>query len=248
MEVLMRKLPFGLLALLAAAPPAVAQDADRIGTTASASSDVQGRRGAVQRGLKVGDSVYREEEIRTGQAAKAQLLFRDETVFSIGPNSVVVLDKFVFDPDKKTGEMAVKAVTGAFRFVSGSAPKDKYRIETPAGSIGVRGTALTFSITGSTLTLRLDHGSAELCTGGTCVKLTQPGTYVVSTGGTTTTPQKVGDAACGTTTCRDNPTDTPPLVNTFISDVLNQQIQSGRTSLGPDHPPRGHGFFGPPPP
>jgi hypothetical protein len=246
LEVLMLKLAFVGTCLVLAAQSALAQDADRIGTTAAATNEVQGRRNGADRGLKVGDAVFREEEIRTGKGAKAQLLFRDETVFSIGPNSVVVLDKFVYDPDKKTGEVAIKAVTGAFRFVSGAGPKENYRINTPAGSIGVRGTALTFSITDNVLTMKLDSGAAELCAGaGNCVKITQPGTYVVSSGGNTTPPTKVGDTSCGGGTCSQNFTQNEPLVITFISDI--NSLTSSPRDLPPGRTPRGHGFFGPRP-
>lgn len=242
----MWKFALAAACLALAASLAAAQDADRIGTTAFATNEVQGRRAGAERGLKVGDAVFREEEIRTGKGSKAQLLFRDETVFSIGPNSVVVLDKFVYDPNKKSGEMAIKAVTGAFRFVSGSGPKENYRIETPAGNIGVRGTGLSFTIIDNVLTLKLDSGAAELCAGGNCVKITQPGTYIVSSGGNTTPPQKVGDQSCGGDTCRQNFTDNQPLVITFISDVNSSQTFP-RDGSGPSRSPRGHGFFGPRP-
>lgn len=245
----MSKIWLAVIGLALTGQVALAQDADRIGTTAAATNEVQGRRdGAGPRGLKVGDAVYRNEEIKTGRASKAQLLFRDETVFSLGPNSVAVLDKFVYDPDKKTGEVAIKAVTGAFRFVSGSGPKENYRINTPAGSIGVRGTSLTFSITGSQLIMKLDSGAAELCSGSNCVKVTQPGTYVVSSGGNTTPPMKVGDAACGGGTCRQEFSDSSPLVITFISDIVSQETPPQRGDIQPPgHAPRGHGFFGPRP-
>jgi len=222
------------LTLVLVAPSVSAQDAARIGTTASATDDVQGRRGSAQRPIKVGDGVFREEEIRTGKASKAQILFRDETILSIGPNSAVLLDKFVYDPDKKVGQMTIKAVTGAFRFVSGSAPSQNYRIDTPVGTIGVRGTDINFKIEGTVLTLTLAAGTAaELCpTPTSCSRLTQPGTYIVSRGGNTTLPQKVGDAACGGRTCRGNPNDGSPLVQTFISDVKDFAPQQSSTDRG----------------
>src|ERR1051325_4611069 len=234
MEVLMsRKSLLSTLVLVLGASSASAQDAARIGTTATATDDVQGRRGSIQRSIKVGDGVFREEEIRTGNTSKAQLLFRDETVLAIGPNSVVVLDKFVYDPDKKVSQMTVKAVSGAFRFVSGAAPSENYRIDTPAGTIGVRGTDISFKIDGVVLTLTLAAGTAaELCSTPTlCTRLTQPGTYIVSRGGNNTLAKKVGDAACGGGTCRGNPHDTSPLIQTFISDVKDFAPQS---STGPD--------------
>jgi len=144
----------------------------------------------------------------------------------------------VYDPEKKAGEMTLKAVTGAFRFVSGSAPSQNYRINTAAGTIGVRGTDITFKIDGTTLTLTLSAGtSAQLClTPTTCTTLTQPGTYFISRGGNTTLPQKVGDTSCGGRPCRGNPNDTPWLIREFISDVKNLPPlppQTQESSRGP---------------
>src|SRR5678816_2381329 len=98
----------------------------------------------------------------------------------MGPSSELVLDKFVYDPDKKAGAMTIKALSGAFRFVSGSAPSQNYRIDTAVGTIGVRGTDISFKIEGNVLTLTLAAGTAaELCaTPTSCTRLTQVGTYI----------------------------------------------------------------------
>jgi hypothetical protein len=231
----MWKLFLSVLAIGLGAQSASAQDAARIGTTASATDDVQGRRGSIERAIKVGDGVFRDEVIRTGKSAKAQLLFRDETILTMGPSSELVLDKFVYDPDKKAGAMTIKALSGAFRFVSGSAPSQNYRIDTAVGTIGVRGTDISFKIEGNVLTLTLAAGTAaELCaTPTSCTRLTQVGTYIISRGGNTSLPQKVGDAACGGRPCRATPHDAPPLVQTFISDVKNfSSLQSSVADRG----------------
>ena len=49
------------------------------------------------------------------------------------------LDKFVYDPKKGSGSVAVDAAKGAFRFVTGSQKKGNYKVNTPYGTIGMRG-------------------------------------------------------------------------------------------------------------
>src|SRR5690606_6429267 len=49
------------------------------------------------------------------------------------------------------------------RFVTGSAPKDRYRIATPTGTIGVRGAAFDFFVGGGITSVLLYHGAVLFC-------------------------------------------------------------------------------------
>jgi hypothetical protein len=126
-----------LLAFLAPAGGALAQ-AD-IGAAASVVNQVNGERPGNNRRLAVGDRVYQNEVISTAVDARGQVLFRDETSLTVGPDSRITLDRFVFNPGGQSN-VALDAGKGVFRFVSGSLPSNSYNIRTPAGTIGVRGT------------------------------------------------------------------------------------------------------------
>jgi hypothetical protein len=153
------------------AGPVHAQSRD-IGLAAASRNDVIVISGADRRGLKIGDRVFQEQQIRTGADSATQLLFLDETALTVGPNSHLVLDKAVFDPDKKVGEYSVRALTGAFRFVSGSSPSGNYTIKTPAGTIGVRGTWFIVRIDGDTVHILVRHGGVTFCNvGGQCLRV-----------------------------------------------------------------------------
>jgi hypothetical protein len=89
--------------------------------------------------LSGGSNVYSKETVRTGQAGQADLQFHDHSNLSVGPNSSVHLDKFVYDPNKSTGDVAIQATRGSFRFVTGSLGSETYKIKTPYGTLGVRG-------------------------------------------------------------------------------------------------------------
>lgn len=183
---------------------ALAQSNPRIGAAAIIDKEVSGALGDSRRVLKRGDGVFQNETIATGAASKAQLLFNDETALSMGPDSKVVLDKLVYDPDKKAGEVSLRAVSGAFRFVSGSAPKGAYSIKTPAGTIGVRGTIIEFNVVGSVVTLTLFEGATTFCVSvGQCTELNKPGTYIVVTGNQFTATQVLNALGCGGSKCND---------------------------------------------
>jgi hypothetical protein len=67
------------------------------------------------------------------------LRFIDSTNLSVGSSSSVRLDKFVYDPKKGSGRVAIDITKGAFRFVTGAQNKGDYKVKTPTGTIGMRG-------------------------------------------------------------------------------------------------------------
>ncbi len=190
----MRVLPRLILALIVFLVAGLTHDAPgaapSIGTTAIATNRVTGSLGDQLRRLKAGDGVFLDEKIETGVKSKAQLIFKDETVLSIGPKSEVMLTKFVYDPDPNKGKVVVRAVRGAFRFISGSLSKKAYKIETPLATIGIRGTIFDFLLRARSLILWVQQGSVELCLrDGRCTFL-KAGTYAITDGRKLTVSRK----------------------------------------------------------
>jgi ferric-dicitrate binding protein FerR (iron transport regulator) len=120
--------------LVLQASPAFAEG--KIGVAAAVQNQVFGN----AQPLSTGSSVFANERIRTGEASTAQLQFIDETNLAVGPKSEVVLDRFVYDPNRRKGSVVVQTGRGVFRFVSGSQDPTSYQIKTPVATIGVRGT------------------------------------------------------------------------------------------------------------
>jgi len=89
--------------------------------------------------LSSGSNVYSKETVRTGQSGQVDLQFKDNSNLKVGANSSVRLDKFVYDPNKSTSDVAIQATRGTFRFVTGSQGTEAYKIKTPYGILGVRG-------------------------------------------------------------------------------------------------------------
>ena len=125
-----------------------AASADKIGVASATKNDVQGIFGATPRSLAPGSEIFANERVRTGAAATAQLLFLDQTSLSIGPQSEVKLDHFVYNPNSGAGNLALSASKGAFRFVSGAQNPTSYSITTPVATIGVRGTICDLMLAG----------------------------------------------------------------------------------------------------
>ena len=62
----------------------------------------------IGRDLQAGDSVFLNDEVETGRRTQAQVLLKDESVFSISPNSKVVFDEFIYDPLAQTGTLSAQ--------------------------------------------------------------------------------------------------------------------------------------------
>jgi hypothetical protein len=125
-------------ALLLAASLALQSTASN-GQEIGSATSVKPQAEANSRMLSGGSSVYSRDLIHTGDAGVADLRFHDNTNLSVGPKSSVRLDKFVYDPNKSSGGVAIEATRGSFRFVTGSQSKGSYQVKTPYGTLGIRG-------------------------------------------------------------------------------------------------------------
>jgi hypothetical protein len=125
-----------VLAVAFVLQPTAADAQSKIGKANSVKPQADG---SVAGTLSAGSDVHEKETIRTGSAGQANLRFIDSTNLSVGPSSSVRLDKFVYDPNKGSGSVAIEASKGAFRFVTGSQNKGQYKVKTPYGTLGVRG-------------------------------------------------------------------------------------------------------------
>ncbi len=87
--------------------------------------------------------------------------------------SSVVIDKYVFDDTDSVKRLSIKAAKGTFRWVSGNSKILRLSDQTPAGTIGVRGTAFDFYVgpDGTTAVVLLNGAAA--CGPGGCRQLQQ---------------------------------------------------------------------------
>jgi hypothetical protein len=166
----------GLTALMLS-PAALAQNANsRIGTAAGVRNQVTAEQAGAERRLAAGNPVLQNDLISTGVDSVAQLLFADQTTLSVGPRSEVRLDRFVYDPNRSTGDVAVSLTSGALRFVSGQQDPRSYQVRTPVATIGVRGTIVDFLFINGRMFGILDEGRAFFTlANGTVIELDEPG-------------------------------------------------------------------------
>ncbi len=133
-------LPSLLIALLLATPSVGAATPVEIGEVERSVNSVSGAFEEMERMLRQGDRVYHTELIKTGKNSLATLLLDDNTQVSLGADTAVQLDQFIYNPDSTQGAVTLNSARGIFRFLTGLLPSKSYKIKTPVATIGVRGT------------------------------------------------------------------------------------------------------------
>jgi hypothetical protein len=188
---LIRALLLGTTALVLIASPASA----KIGVTSATDGDPLGKPPTeTERVLRIGIDVQADELITTKNNDRAHLVFLDGTSITVGPNAVVKLDKFVYDPNTKKGEMALTASKGVLRLVGGKISKSNaITIATPSSTIGIRGGITILSVSSTRTVSTFVFGNSLTVSGaGATQTITRPGSQVVTNfGGTPGNPTPV---------------------------------------------------------
>jgi len=114
------------------------------------------------RELKTGDKIYLNETIYAGLESGTQILLLDQSTFTVGEDSEVVMDTFVFDPKTNDGKIVASVKQGSLKVISGLISKknpDSLTVKVPEGTLGSRGTEFQTMVSkGKTDTLLIGPG------------------------------------------------------------------------------------------
>lgn len=148
---------------------------DQLGAVAAVRPQATGGFGDARVSLVRGSELREGETIITGLDGEVQVLFSDQTKLVIGRGSSLVIERYLLRSNGTPEKFAVNALAGTFRFITGNGDKKAYAINTPTGSLGVRGTEFDFTVDGAGKTsVVLYEGGVILCPiTGKCVTLTE---------------------------------------------------------------------------
>ncbi len=170
-------LAFVAIQALGATVHAAAPD---VGKTIAVKNEVSLESGDSKQPLTKGVTVHQDEIIVTGADSTAEIELLDQTKLAVGPDARIMLDKFVYDAGAAPASISINLSKGAFRFITGIAPKASYEIKTPTASLGVRGTIFDVFVAenGETAVL-LHEGGVDICnTTHTCQPLDKVGSIL----------------------------------------------------------------------
>jgi hypothetical protein len=91
---------------------------------------------------KVDDPIYLNDVIQTGPDSSVGLIFGDGTSFIASSNARMEINEFIYDPKGSSNSTLFNLTKGTFTFLAGKAAKSgDMKVETPVGTMGIRGTA-----------------------------------------------------------------------------------------------------------
>lgn len=134
--------PFAAIMLVSLAGAGLAAATPRVvGINAVVLNDVRIRSaGTPPRPAVLRQRVALADQVQTGQRSQLQVLLLDKSVFTVGANALLTIDRYVYDPNSGRS-FAASVAKGAFRFMSGRPDRGgDSSVSTPVATIGIRGT------------------------------------------------------------------------------------------------------------
>src|SRR5690606_26234951 len=113
-------------------------------TEASGEATVTHKDGSKEK-ITVGTQIYEGDIVETDAKGAVNIEFADESTFAVSQNARLAIDDFSFNPDDQSGSTGLSILRGVFMFTSGLVGRenpDAVHLETPVGSIGIRGTII----------------------------------------------------------------------------------------------------------
>ena len=132
--------------LLGFASLAVAADAGQVKTS---SGTVYLERGGKRLPASIGTAVLEADRVVTGADGSAGITFTDNSLLSVGPNSVLEIQKYQFDSTTHAGQFDASLKKGTLAVISGKMVKqspESMRVRTPSSIMGVRGTEFVVKV------------------------------------------------------------------------------------------------------
>jgi len=131
-----------VIAVLLAVPCGDAAAQEAIGSVSRLQGEASGILGGTTLPLSANGSVFLNEVLSTGDAARLEITFTDSTRLTLGEKAKLTLGTYVFNPP--AGRRTIRfALVGAIRFVSGKLSKvvaSHVSVTTPVANVGIRGT------------------------------------------------------------------------------------------------------------
>lgn len=122
---------------------------ENIAIAKSVNGDVQVKRENAYMNVVRGSELQSGDIVQTSNNASVGLVFNDGTVLSVGPKSILELNKYLFKPSSKEYDFDVTLKKGTTAYESGKLGKmapQKVAFRVPQGSIGIRGTKFVVDV------------------------------------------------------------------------------------------------------
>lgn len=127
----------------------LAVQARQQGIIKSFEGDVSVQRGDTKTAAKTGMGLTDKDTVHTGYNAYAAILFRDDTIITLGPNTRFRIDTYIFEPDDDAYYFLFYLDKGSAIYNSGQIGKlspESVKVVTPKATVGIRGTRFIMDV------------------------------------------------------------------------------------------------------
>ena len=129
-----------LLILILLPNLAIANTSKFIGVVGAAIGEIKNQN---HESLIDGSKIFFGDTIISKEKSNAQILFLDQTVLTLGEDTEVTIDEFIYDPKSHEGSFISNVKSGTVKFITGQISKqnpDNLEVKVPSGVLGARGT------------------------------------------------------------------------------------------------------------
>jgi hypothetical protein len=122
-----------------------------VGSIKTIEGDVIVLRGGQSLHANIGMPIFQGDIIQTPPSGSVGIIFRDDSIISMGPESKIDITEYVFEPRDEKFSMFIKMIKGTFVYISGAIGRlspDAIKLETPSSIIAVRGTKMLIEVKG----------------------------------------------------------------------------------------------------
>ncbi len=138
---------FALLFFLVHAPVAAEEPVTGVIKNTSGKASIE-RDSSIQPAT-AGMKIHVGDALKTGPEGTMGVIFRDDTTLSLGPDTRIVIDEFLFSPAEGKLGFVSKISKGTAAYLSGKINKlspGATRVETPLAVLGIRGTRFLIEV------------------------------------------------------------------------------------------------------
>ena len=176
-----------LFIFLIGANTASASTSEFIGVIGAAIGDIKNQNNEK---LINGSKIFYGDTIISEAQSNAQILFLDQTVLTLGEDTELTIDEFIYDPNSHDGSFVSNVKSGTVKFITGQISNknpDNLEVKMPAGTLGARGTEFVVQSNskkestvlllgpGPNNTLGMIPGNVQLSDGLNVTNITNPG-------------------------------------------------------------------------
>ena len=192
--------------------------------------------------IKLNDTVLFKDVIQTYTASRSRAFFQDDSMLTVGENSRVEINEYIYDPDQNVRRAIVKLMQGQVRALVSKVFKangSKFEVHTPSAVAAARGTYFTvWAANGQSGIINIgEKGRVEFTSGGTTVAV-DPGFFSIAEDGKSPSipmPHHLGETTTPSSSSSISKPMTSISTGTAKGDQETSLVQTGESTLGRVH-------------